>query len=70
MTAFTRSPAEGTTRGGGKTVRDEIVVFEVMTEALDASWWASYRRSLEQDFHQDEIIVRASAVTFSDYSEL
>ena len=32
LTAFTRSPAQGTTPGGGKTVHDEIVVFEVMTE--------------------------------------
>ena len=33
LTAFTRSPAQGTTTGGGKTVHDEIVVFEVMTES-------------------------------------
>jgi hypothetical protein len=33
------SPAQGTTTGGGKTVHDEIIVFEVMTEALDAGWW-------------------------------
>jgi hypothetical protein len=44
LTAFTRSPAQGTTTGGGKTVHDEIVVFEIMTETLDASWWSSYRR--------------------------
>jgi hypothetical protein len=36
LTAFPRSPAQGTTTGGGETVRDEIVVFEVMTETLDA----------------------------------
>jgi hypothetical protein len=33
---FTRSPAQGTTTGTGRTVHDEIVVFEVMTETLDA----------------------------------
>jgi hypothetical protein len=43
LTAFTRSPAQGTTTGGGKTVHDEIVVFEVMTEMLDAEWWRNYR---------------------------
>ena len=36
LTAFPRSPAQGTTTGGGETVHDEIVVFEVMTETLDA----------------------------------
>ena len=38
MTAFTRSPAQGTTTDGGNTVHDDIVVFEVMTETPDVSW--------------------------------
>ena len=63
LTAFTRSPAQGTTMGGGKTVHDEIVVFEVMMEMLDTRWWRNYRLQLERDFRQDEIVVRASAVT-------
>lgn len=63
LTAFTRSPAQGRTREGDKTVRDEIIVFEVLTETLDESWWTSCRRRLEKDFRQDRIIVRASAVT-------
>jgi hypothetical protein len=63
LTAFTRSPAQGTTTGGGKTVHDEIVVFEVMTEALDAGWWRNYRLQLERDFRQDDMVVRASTIT-------
>jgi hypothetical protein len=63
LTAFTRSPAQGTTTDGGKTVHDDIVVFEVMTETLDLSWWRSYRRELERQFRQDAIVARASAVT-------
>ena len=63
FTAFSRSPAQGTTSNGGKTVHDEIIVFEVMTETLDASWWKSYRLQLERDFRQDENVVRASTVT-------
>lgn len=63
LTAFTRSPAQGLSREGDKTVRDEIVVFEVLTETLDEAWWTSCRRGLETDFRQDRIIVRASAVT-------
>jgi|SRR5712664_3325013 hypothetical protein len=63
LTAITRSPAQGTTTGSGKTVHDDIIVFEVMTETLDTAWWGSYRLQLEQDFRQDEIVVRASSVT-------
>jgi len=63
LTAFTRSPAQGTTTGTRRTVHDEIVVFEVMTEALDAGWWRNYRLQLERDFRQDDMVVRASAIT-------
>ena len=42
---------------------DEIIVFEVMAEILDAAWWGSYRLHLERVFRQDEIVVRASTVT-------
>ena len=37
LTAFARSPGQGTTTDKGKPVHDEIVVFEVMTETLDVS---------------------------------
>jgi hypothetical protein len=63
LTAFTRSPAQGTAIENGKQVHDEIVVFEVMTEALDASWWHSYRILLERKFRQDQIVIRGSTVT-------
>jgi hypothetical protein len=63
LTAFTRSPAQGTTTESGKPVHDEIVVFEVMTESLDVSWWENYRLRLEREFRQDQIVIRASTVT-------
>jgi hypothetical protein len=63
LTAFTRSPAQGTTTDGGKTVHDDIIVFEVMTETIETAWWRSYRHRLEQEFRQDEIVVCASSVT-------
>ena len=63
LTAFTRSPAQGTTTGSGTTVHDEIVVFEVMTNTLDAS---CYRLHLKREFRQDEIVVRASSINCSD----
>ena len=40
-----------------------MVVIEVMTDALDAPWWAAYRADLEVTFRQERIIVRALAVT-------
>jgi hypothetical protein len=63
LTAFSRSPAQGTTWDGGKRVHDEIIVFEVMTETLDISWWGVYQLQLEREFRQDGIVVRASTIT-------
>ena len=60
VTTYTRAPAEGRWKDDSDAVaRDEIVIFEVMTDALDSSWWAAYRRRLEATFAQDEIVVRA-----------
>jgi hypothetical protein len=62
LTAFTRAPAEGLWRDQGKTKRDDVVVFEIMTDSLDEGWWRSYRGELERDFRQDVIVIRAQEV--------
>jgi hypothetical protein len=62
LTAFTRAPAQGLWKDEGKTKRDDIVVFEVMADELDADWWRGYRQSLEKAFRQDAIVVRAQDV--------
>lgn len=62
ITAFTRSPAVGVWEDDAGTARhDDIVIFEVMTETVDAPWWRQYREGLERRFRQDEIVVRATA---------
>ncbi len=62
LTAFTRSPAEGLWCEGGDTARDDVVVIEVMADALDTAWWADYRRSLEERFAQEVVVVRAQEI--------
>jgi hypothetical protein len=63
ITAFTRAPAQGSIHAKGATVHDDIVVFEVMTDTLNRPWWEAYRHRLEQSFSQDEIVIRAVAIT-------
>ena len=64
VTAFVRSPAVGLWKENEEdTRRDDVVMFEVMADDLDQGWWADYRRRLEQEFRQDELIVRALQVT-------
>jgi hypothetical protein len=63
LTAYTRAPAAGLWEGQpGHTTRDDIVVYEVMVEDLDARWWAEYREALEIRFDQDELVVRAQQI--------
>ena len=60
VTAYQRSPALGHWKQTeAVTLRDDIVVFEVMLETLDRAWWADYREQLRQTFRQDKLIVRA-----------
>ena len=63
VTAFFRSPAQGTWKeeGGGVDV-DEIVVCEVMVETVDRAWWSEYRKTLERRFGQRELIARVLSI--------
>lgn len=61
LTAFSRAPAEGLWEDDeGEVDRDQIVIFEVVADELDRPWWTDFRRRLEQDFAQDEILIRTS----------
>ena len=62
VTVYSRAPAEGSSKDRGNVVRDDIIVFEVMTRKLSKPWWATYRAHLEEAFAQDKIIVRASLI--------
>jgi hypothetical protein len=63
LTAFSRAPADGTDKEGGRERHDELVVFEVMTDAPERGWWSAYRKELERRFRQDRILIRMSEVT-------
>jgi CRISPR/Cas system-associated protein Cas10 (large subunit of type III CRISPR-Cas system) len=63
VTAFTRAPAKGVClQNGNQRAEDEIVVFEVMVKRVDKLWWLSYKRDLETQFSQQEILIRVTAV--------
>ncbi|HVL70157.1 MAG TPA: hypothetical protein VM364_23050 [Vicinamibacterales bacterium] len=60
VTAYTRAPAAGLwEEPSGERQRDDIVVYEVMTESLDEGWWAALRERLEAEFRQQELVIRA-----------
>lgn len=59
VTAFLQSPASGAWKDEGETTHDELLLYEVMTDALDRAWWKGYRAELERRFRQEAIVVRA-----------
>lgn len=60
LTAYARSPASGLWKEDeGTTVRDDVVVYEVMADDLDRAWWTAYRERLRLAFRQEALIVRA-----------
>ena len=61
VTTFSRAPAEGFWKqADGAVDRDRVVVFEVMVEELDGTWWSAYRRRLAERFRQEELVMRAT----------
>jgi hypothetical protein len=63
VTAYSRSPATGLWETpAGETVRDQVVVYEVMAEDLEPAWWAELRKRLEARLAQEELVVRAQEI--------
>jgi hypothetical protein len=60
ITAYTRAPAVGLWKPNGSAPsQEDIVVFEVMCEDLDPTWWLNYKRELEKRFRQEMLVIRA-----------
>lgn len=60
LTAYSRAPLTGLWQEGDeRTVRDELVIYEVMAPQLNRPWWRRYRRLLERRFRQESLVVRA-----------
>lgn len=59
LTAYTRVPAKGFWKKGGKIKQDQIVTYEVMVPRLQRSWWKQFGAQEEKAFRQNEIVVRA-----------
>jgi hypothetical protein len=62
LTAHTRAPAEGLWSEDGQTTRDDIVIYEVIAERIDRTWWAEYRRTLQSRFRQEQVLIRAHQI--------
>lgn len=63
LTAHSRAPVDGLWQEDDcHAVRDDLVIYEVMTPELDRTWWSKYRASLETRFHQEHVLIRVQTV--------
>jgi len=63
LTAFTRAPAEGFwVPQDEEAKRDDIMVFEVMADKIDKTWWAQYRGRLEKQLRQRAVVIRTHKI--------
>jgi hypothetical protein len=63
LTAYIRAPASGAWQDNdGHVKKDDIVVYEVLATELDRDWWSGYRKTLEELFRQEEIVICAQQV--------
>jgi hypothetical protein len=63
VTAYMRAPALGLWKRDDETVeRDDVVMVEVVVDALDRGWWTHYRQLLAARFGQEVVHVRAMTI--------
>lgn len=63
FTSFSRSPAGGLWKSDtDEIIRDDIIVYEVLTDLLDRRWWREYRVRLVEAFRQERVLVRTYKV--------
>lgn len=58
VTVYLQAPAEGLWSDGPSTHRNDIVIFEVMTDKIDVKDWQRRRADLERQFRQEKVIIR------------
>jgi hypothetical protein len=64
VTAYMRSPANGLWNDGvGGSRHDDVVLFEIMAETLEAPYWQTLKGKLADDFRQNDIVVRVTEIT-------
>ena len=62
VTAYPRAPASGRWKASESDQHDDFIVYEVMAEELDVSWWQGYRKDLEEAFRQERLLIRSHSV--------
>ena len=64
LTVYDRSPANGFWKQGeGQTVKEKMIVYEVMAATVDLDFWHKLKASLLKKFEQDELLITSSKIS-------
>lgn len=63
LTVYTQSPAKGLWKEDGSgTKQDQLLVYEVMTTAVENNYWKPLKAKLEKQFDQAEVLILMSKI--------
>ncbi|MBT1688279.1 hypothetical protein [Dawidia soli] len=63
VTVYQRAPAKGLWKEDRENiVRDDLVIYEVVTAGLDHSFWTDLKEQLLKEYRQQEIMIRSTPV--------
>ena len=62
VTVHSQPTAEGIWTEGDSTIKDQIIIYEVLVKQIERPWWQSFREQQQRTFRQDKILIRASSI--------
>ena len=63
ITMYSRTPVIGLWKESQESiVKDDLVIYEIISEKLDESFWQEYKFMLQSLFQQEAIIIKSSKI--------
>lgn len=63
VTVYQHAPVTGLWKQEERsTVKDELIIFEVMADNMDLAFWEPLKKQLEQQFSQESILIRSFSI--------
>lgn len=63
LTIHSKAPATGLWKpANDKPIKDTIVIYEIMTDNIDEDDWQRWKKQLQNDLEQDEIMIRSTQI--------
>lgn len=64
LTAHSLMPLSGLwTTPEDEILHDDVIVYEVIAERVERSWWSGYRKKLEERFPERALVVRSNEIS-------